>query len=74
MALPIGLLISTGVSEIIVIFSTLIFLTYSIIHNNFKWINNKYFYLLIVFWLSLLINFFFSEKVIIRPKEAERAQ
>jgi O-antigen ligase len=61
MALPIGLLISTGVSEIIVIFSTLIFLTYSIIHNNFKWINNKYFYLLIVFWLSLLINFFFSE-------------
>ena len=61
LALPIGLLVSTGVSEIIVIFSTLIFLTYSIIHNNFKWINNKYFYLLIVFWLSLLINFFFSE-------------
>ena len=61
LALPIGLLISTGVSEIIIICSTFIFLIYSVTDKNIKWINNKFFYLLIVFWFSLLINFFVSE-------------
>ena len=61
LALPIGLLISTGVSEIIIICSIFIFLIYSVTDKNIKWIDNKFFYLLMVLWFSLLINFFVSE-------------
>jgi hypothetical protein len=59
--LPIGLLISTGVSEVIVILLSVIFLIYSISKNNFYWLKNKYFYLLILIWFSLIINFIFSK-------------
>jgi O-antigen ligase len=59
--LPIGLLVSTGVSETIVILLSLFFLIYSLSKNNFYWINNKYFYLLMLLWLSLIINFIFSK-------------
>ena len=59
--LPLGLLISTGVSEIIVILSAIFFFINSLSKNNFNWIKNKYFYLLMVLWLSLIINFIFSK-------------
>jgi hypothetical protein len=59
--LPIGLLISTGVSETIVVLSAIFFLIYSISKNKFDWIKNKYFYLLILFWFGLIINFIFSK-------------
>lgn len=59
--LPISLLISTGVSETIVISLSIIFLIYSLTKNNFYWINNKYFYLLMLLWISLIINFIFSK-------------
>ena len=59
--LPIGLLISTGVSEVIVILLSVIFLIYSISKKNFYWLKNKYFYLLILIWFSLIINFIFSK-------------
>ena len=59
--LPIGLLVSTGASETIVILLSLFFLIYSLSKNNFYWINNKYFYLLMLLWLSLIINFIFSK-------------
>jgi len=59
--LPIGLLVSTGASEAIVILLSLFFLIYSLSKNNFYWINNKYFYLLMLLWLSLIINFIFSK-------------
>ena len=59
--LPIGLLVNTGVSETIVILLSLFFLICSLSKKNFNWINNKYFYLLILLWLSLIINFIFSK-------------
>jgi O-antigen ligase len=59
--LPIGLLVNTGVSETIVILLSIFFLIYSLSKNNFNWINNKYFYLLMLLWLSLIINFIFSK-------------
>ena len=59
--MPIGLLISTGVSEVLVILLSIIFLIYSISKNNFYWLNDKYFYLLMLIWFSLIINFIFSK-------------
>jgi O-antigen ligase len=59
--LPIGLLISTGVSETIIILSAIFFLICSISENKFDWIKNKYFYLLMLFWFGLIINFIFSK-------------
>ena len=59
--LPLGLLIGTGVSEIIVVLSVIFFLINSLSKNNFNWIKNKYFYLLILLWLCLIINFIFSK-------------
>ncbi len=59
--LPIGLLLGTGASETIVILSSIFFLIYSILKSNFDWTKNKFFYLLIIFWFSLIVNFFFSK-------------
>lgn len=59
--LPIGLLVSTGASESIVILLTIFFLIYSLSNKNFDWLKDRYFYLLIFLWLSLIINFFFSK-------------
>jgi O-antigen ligase len=59
--MPIGLLVSTGVSEVIVILLSIIFLIYSISKNNFYWLKDKYFYLLMLIWFSLIINFIFSK-------------
>jgi O-antigen ligase len=58
--LPIGLLIGTAVSEIIVILLVFFFLINSTRKNNFNWIKNKYFSLLVIFWFGLIINFIFS--------------
>jgi hypothetical protein len=59
--LPIGLLISSGVSEIIVILMTIIFLITSTYNKDFYWLKNKYFLLLLIIWISLLLNLLFSE-------------
>jgi len=59
--LPIGLLISSGVSEIIVILITIIFLITSTCNKDFYWLKNKYFLLLLIIWISLLLNLLFSE-------------
>ena len=59
--LPIGLLISSGVSEIIVILIAIIFLITSTYNKDFYWLKNKYFSLLLIIWISLLLNLLFSE-------------
>ena len=59
--LSVSLLISTGVSETIVISLSIIFLIYSLTKNDFYWINNKYFHFLILLWISLIVNFIFSK-------------
>ena len=59
--LPIGLLISSGVSETIQILIIIIFLAISIYKRDFDWLKNKYFLLLSIIWISLLLNLLFSQ-------------
>ena len=58
--LPIGLLLGTAVSETIVILLSIFFLIYSMSNGNFDWVKNKFFYLLIFLWFSLILNFLFA--------------
>jgi len=58
---PIGLLISSGVSETITILIAITFIIKSIFNKNFYWLKNKYFGLLLIICISLLLNLFFSE-------------
>jgi len=58
--LPISLLISTGVSEFCVIIISLIFLIKVIIAKKWKLFNNKIFFLLLILWIYLIINFLIS--------------
>jgi len=59
--LPISLLVSPGVADSILILSIIIFLVYSIKNKEFNWIRDKYFILLLIFYIYLLINFYFSQ-------------
>jgi O-antigen ligase len=58
--LPIGLLISTGVSEFCMILICLFFLTKVIIKKKWVLFNNKIFFLLLILWIYLIINFLIS--------------
>lgn len=59
--LPLSLLISSGVSLSTEILITLTFLITCFYKNNFLWLKNKYFYLLLLIWFSLLLNLFFAQ-------------
>jgi O-antigen ligase len=59
--LPISLLISSGFADFVVILSVIIFLIYSIKYKDFYWIKDKYFILLLIFYIYLLINFYYSQ-------------
>jgi O-antigen ligase len=59
--LPIGLLIGSGVSVTIEILLCIFFLTISFYHKNFDWVKKKYFFLLMLIWVSLLINLVFTK-------------
>jgi O-antigen ligase len=61
--LPIGLLISSGVSESVGFLISIIFIITCIYNKNFKWLNNNYFLLLLIIYLSLLINLLFSQNL-----------
>ena len=58
---PISLLISSGVSLSTEISIILTFLIISFYKNDFLWLKNKYFYLLLLIWFSLLLNLFFAQ-------------
>jgi O-antigen ligase len=60
-SLPITLLISSVVSEINGILIIAIFIITSFYNKNFYWLYNKYFLLLLLIWISLLLNLLFSE-------------
>lgn len=60
-SLPIALLIGSGVSEIIGILIIAIFIMTSFYNKNFNWLCDKYFLLLLLIWISLLLNLLFSE-------------
>lgn len=59
--LPISLLISSGAADFILILSVIFFLGNSIYKKEFYWIKDKYFVLLFIFYIYLLINFYFSQ-------------
>ena len=63
--LPIGLLISSGVSATIEILIIIFFLITSICNKDFKWLKNKYFLLLLIIWISLLLNLLFTQNFIL---------
>ena len=59
--LPITLLISSGAADFVIILSVILFLLNSIKNKNFYWIKDKYFILLFIFYIYLLVNFYFSQ-------------
>ena len=63
--LPIGLLISSGVSATIEILIIIFFLITSIYNKDFDWLKNKYFLLLLIIWISLLLNLLFTQNFIL---------
>lgn len=59
--LPISLLIGSGVVEIVGILIAIIFLISSFYNNDFNWLKSKYCWLLVLIWLSLILNQLFAE-------------
>ena len=59
--LPIGLLIGTGVSELISILLVILFIIRSFTEKNLQWYNNSYFLILIILWIVLILNLIFSK-------------
>jgi len=59
--LPIALLISSGAADFVIILSVIFFLIYSIKNKDFYWMKDRYFILLLIFYIYLLINFHFSQ-------------
>ena len=68
--LPVSLLISSGAADFVLIISVIIFLSNSIYKRQFYWLKDKYFILLFIFYIYLLINFYFSQS---REESIDRA-
>ena len=59
--LPIGLLISTGVSELLSILLVILFIIKSLNVKNLQWYKNYYFLILAILWIILILNLIFSK-------------
>ena len=59
--LPVGLLISTGVSELISILLVILYIIKSFVEKNLQWVKNFYFLILIILWIVLILNLIFSK-------------
>jgi len=59
--LPIGLLISTGVSELLLILLATSFIIRSLSKKNSQWYKNFYFLILTILWIILILNLIFSK-------------
>jgi hypothetical protein len=59
--IPVGLLISSGVSEFLTILLVLFYSFYFIIHKDYSIIKSIYFKLLAILWVYLIINFIWSQ-------------
>ena len=58
--LPIFFISGSLIINVSVVIVDLFFLYTLYINNDFKFLNNKYFYSLILFWIYLILNLFFS--------------
>ena len=54
--LPIGLLIGTGVSELLLILLATLFIIRSLSKKNSQWYKNFYFLILTILWIILILN------------------
>ena len=54
--IPIGLLISSGVSELLSILLVIFYISFLIYKKDYSIINNLYFKLLLTLWLYLILN------------------
>jgi O-antigen ligase len=61
--LPISLLIGNAVSKSTQLLIIIIFLITCYLNKNFSWIKNRYFFLLGIIWISLLINLLFAKNM-----------
>lgn len=59
--LPIGLLIGTGVSELLSILLVVLFIKKSLSEKNLQWYKNFYFLILTILWVILILNLLFSK-------------
>ena len=59
--LPIGLLIGTGVSELLSILLVVLFIKKSLSERNLQWYKNFYFLILTILWVILILNLLFSK-------------
>lgn len=59
--LPIGLLINTGISELLSILLVVLFITKSLSEKNLQWYKNFYFLILTILWVVLILNLLFSK-------------
>ena len=59
--LPIGLLISSGVSEFLSILIVIFYIIHLIFKKDYSIINNSYFKLLLILWIYLILNSLLSE-------------
>ena len=57
---PVVLLLGSGTINIAIIIIDLFFLYKLYVTKNFNYLNNKFFYSLLIFWIYLIINLFFS--------------
>ena len=66
--LPIALVTGPFLSDLIVTFSSIFFLIYCIKNSQYKYFNNKFFKLFLIFWTYIVITSFFSEKILVSLK------
>jgi len=58
---PVGLIIGTGASEAVIILICIIFLFHTSIDKYFKFLKKKEFYLLLIIWFYLILNFILAK-------------
>ena len=57
---PVVLLLGSGAINIVIVIIDVFFLYRLYVTKNFNYLNNKFFYSLLIFWIYLIINLFFS--------------
>ncbi len=68
--IPLAIISGPFFSDLIVSVSALFFLLYCLIKNQFKYFNNNFFKLFILFWIYIVGLSFFSENIIVSFKSA----
>ncbi len=68
--LPFALISGAFLSDLIVILINLLFIYFLIAYKDFKFINNKYFYFLLIFWFLFSIRSLFADDILLSFKSS----